>query len=336
VFPQLTTRFDRVIGVMGNSHFHTEVFDMLMRYGGACIEHDNRLLGFYRFLQGEQHTRAVAERELKRPIEPGELEKWLGDEATLDATFLGELAERSQPLCVHSRGTARLVRERFDITPTYLPFSVYRSWSASEFNSANRLRARDRLGLARHEVAVVSLGYVSSSKAPEDCIWAIEMLRGWNIPAKLYFVGEQSDFARLTSLRDSLGLESHVRFAPEYTPENIYRDYLLAADVAVQLRTHLLGGLSGALLDCIAVGLPAVANQDLATSMETPSYVAVVPDRPSPVLIAEALANLVGSRGSPSIDEERRAYCGVHNFEVYAERLCEALALDVARVSAAA
>ena len=29
---------DRVIGVMGNSHFHVEVFDLLMRYGGACIE----------------------------------------------------------------------------------------------------------------------------------------------------------------------------------------------------------------------------------------------------------------------------------------------------------
>ncbi len=47
-----------------------------------------------------------------------------------------------------------------------------------------------------------------------------------------------------------------------------------------------------ALLDCIAAGLPTVANDDMAEAMDAPSYVLRVPDHPSPVLIAEALAEI--------------------------------------------
>ena len=32
--------FDRVIDVIGNSHFHTRIFEMLRLYGAACIAHD--------------------------------------------------------------------------------------------------------------------------------------------------------------------------------------------------------------------------------------------------------------------------------------------------------
>ena len=48
--PHLSPGFDRVISVVGNSHFHLRIFEMLLRYGGACIAHDARMLGFYRCL----------------------------------------------------------------------------------------------------------------------------------------------------------------------------------------------------------------------------------------------------------------------------------------------
>ena len=336
-FPHLSNRFDRVISVMGNSHFHAEIFSMLMRYGGACIEHDNRLLGFYQHLVGDQRGRRIAERELGRPLEPGEFERWLGDEATLEATFFAEIADRSKPLCVHSRESARLVRERFGVNASYLPFSVYREWHEEQFTPANRARARARVGFSPEEIAIITLGYVGLQKAPEECIWALDLMRGWGIPAKLHFVGEVStDRARLDWLCEHLGLTSHVRFISDYVSEETYRDYLLAADAAVQLRTHLLGGLSGALLDCIAVGLPTVANRDLAESMEAPNYVFQVPDRPSPVLVAEALVAALESRTAlRQRDEARAAYCNVHNFRVYAEELCAALSLEIARSKAA-
>jgi glycosyltransferase involved in cell wall biosynthesis len=184
---------------------------------------------------------------------------------------------------------------------------------------------------------VVAMGFVNASKAPLDCILALDMLRGSGIPAELYFVGEiQGDPAPLHRLCDELEVADHVHFVSEYVTEADYRSYLLAADVGVQLRTHLLGGLSGALLDCIATGLPTVANRDLAEAMEAPSYVFPVADRPRPAQIAQALTAAIESRaGSQSRRDERRAYLDLHSFDAYARGLCQALGLDIARSAAA-
>lgn len=323
--PCLSSGFDRVVGVMGNSYFHLEVFQMLERYGGACIEHDNRLLGFYGSLLGSSRTRAAAERELGRPVTEEEIGSWLQDESRLRATFLGEIAEWASPMFVHSRVTARIVQERFSKMAIYLPFSIYRQWETDPTNQRLKSAARLKLGIAKKEFAVISLGYVHSNKAAEECIWAVDVLRSWGVPAKLYFVGEfAADQRPFRNLVSSLGLTDHVLFSSNFVDEAQYRDYLLAADAAVQLRTHFFGGLSGALLDCIAVGLPTVANEDLALAMEVPTYVSTVPDHPSPVLIAEALAKISQDDADRSqFDEARRRYSEVHSFKNYARQLCE-------------
>jgi hypothetical protein len=59
--------------------------------------------------------------------------------------------------------------------------------------------------------------------------------------------------------------------------------------VAVQLRTYGLGGLSGALLDCAAGGLPSATNESLlAAAIGVPDYVRSIADAVSPLLLAEA------------------------------------------------
>ena len=37
--PHIASAFDRVVNVVGNSDFHLRIFEMLRRYGGACIAH---------------------------------------------------------------------------------------------------------------------------------------------------------------------------------------------------------------------------------------------------------------------------------------------------------
>jgi glycosyltransferase involved in cell wall biosynthesis len=330
-FPHVSPDFDRVISVLGNSHFHLDVFRNLMRFGGACIQHDNRMLDFYSILLGRHRAERTAERELGRPLRPGELDQWLGDGAAIEATFQGEVAAISKPLFLHSSRTAQIIGERFAAKPKVLPFAIYRHWVESDFDADRQRQARDRLGIGPSEVAIISLGFVHDSKAPRECIAALEMLRFWGIPAKLYFVGEVGrDVEELKTFCRETGVGDCVSFFAEYTSEATYRDFLLAADLAVQLRTHLLGGLSGALLDCIAVGLPAVANADLADSMDAPFYVERVHDRPSPVLIANAMANIIERHGGQvRPHQERKAFASTHNFQTYAIRLSEGLALDV-------
>jgi glycosyltransferase involved in cell wall biosynthesis len=330
--PYLSVNFDRTISVLGNSHFHLSIFHHLLRYGGTAIAHDSRMLGFYRNLIGMEPTVAVASRELGRDVTSAEIDRWCADESTLEATFYGEIAEAADPVIVHSPVTARLMRDRFAIAPVHLPFCIYRPWSAEAL--AQKTAARRRLRLHEGQVVIVSFGYVHESKGPADAIWALEIMRGWRIDASLHFVGSDVHARALHALVKRLGLEDRVVFKSDYVTEQTYRDYLVGADLGLQLRWTYLGSLSGALLDCIAAGLPTVTNESLGEMMDAPEYVRCVPDQLSPVLVAEALADLLDS-GLPRTNFEaaRQAYTEAHSFRVYSERLCEALALEIRRAA---
>jgi glycosyltransferase involved in cell wall biosynthesis len=326
--------FDRVISVVGNSHFHTRIFEMLLRYGAACIAHDARMLGFYRVLLGQQRALRVASQELGRPVTEAELNIWLGDEGKLEALFLGEIVESASPTIVHSPVTARKLHERFGVEPVYLPFCIYRPWCPDELTPKRRAAARERLGIADGEVAIATFGYVQAGKAPAECIWALDVLRDWGIPASLHFVGGLEPDGPMTTglvaLVAELGLESQVHFAEGYVSEQVYRDYLLGADLAVQLRTYGLGGLSGAVLDCAAAGLPTVTNESLAAAVGVPDYVRSIPDALSPLLLAEAWTDLRGQGLCAERPESaRRAYSEQRSFRTYSLELCQALGLDV-------
>ncbi len=326
--PMLSGGFDRVVGVMGNSHLHARIFRLLMRYGGACICHDARLLGFYRILLGEAHTRATAERELGRALKPGELDLWLSDESHLVATFFADLADTTEPLMFHSRPSVDLVQARLGRQSVLLPFSIYRPWPEQALETSSRVAARGRLGVAPDVPLLVTFGFVQPAKGPEECVWALDLLRHWGIGAQLHFVGEPPpQGSAVEVLVGALGLEAQVRFHRDYVDEALYRDYLLGADAAIQLRTHNLGSLSGALLDCVAAGLPAIANAGLAESLGTPEYVYRIPDQLSPVLLADAIEELLGAGRPASWEEARRDFEAGHNFRVYADRLCSALDL---------
>jgi glycosyltransferase involved in cell wall biosynthesis len=334
-FPALYADFDRVVGVVGNSPFHTGIFDVLLRYGGACIEHDSRMLGFYRVCLGVERAIRQAERELKRRLHEGELMSWLADENSSKSLFLGELVAAAEPLFLHSARTVRLVRERYGADAVHLPFAIHRPWPSEALTPEARAEARERLNIPTSEIAIATFGMVHPTKGPQECIWAIEMLRSWGIPANLYFVGPHSDHTTgLKSLCREIGVEPYVRFLGDadgaFVGEQLYRHYLQGVDFGIQLRTIGFGTVSAALVDCIAAGLGTVTNEDLADAVEAPDYVARVPDHLSPVLIAEALADLIDRKLHTHRSEAaRRTYYDGHNFDLYARRLCVALALDV-------
>ena len=331
--PHLMPGFDRVVSVVGNSHFHLRIFDLLQRFGSACIAHDARMLGFYRILLGLERTLATASSEVRRPVAEAEFNDWLADESTTKALLLGNVAQTASPMIVHSPVTARFMLERHGVDAAYIPFCIYRPWTSAELNAGERSAARARLGLAPGEIAIATFGHVDRVKAPEECVWALDVLRGWGLNATLHFVGANKSADAddpLKLLVEKLGLSAFVRFSQqEYVSEQTYRDYLVGADLGVQLRTYGLGGLSGALLDCAAAGLPTVTNESLAAAVGVPqAYVRAIPDAVSPLLLAEALAALQEVRLATSHEAERSAYSSRRGFDTYARLLCTALSLD--------
>jgi glycosyltransferase involved in cell wall biosynthesis len=328
-FPYVSSDFDRVVGVVGNSHFHIGIIDNLLRFGGAAIVHDARMTDFYWYLRGKDRAAQQASRELGRPVAVEEVKRWLDEPNTLEALFLGEIAQAAAPLCFHATRSIKLVRDHYNVDAVRLPFCVYRGWEADQLTPRHRSDARRRLGLSDAEIALVSFGHLHYTKAPEDCIWSMEILRSWGIPATLAFAGGvHMDVAPLRKLASQLGLEDRVRFSDDYTDEALYRDWLLAADIGLQLRSMTFGSISGALMDCVTAGLPTVANEDLAGALDAPDYVRRVNDKFNPVLIAEAAAELIeAGLHSQRPEEARLAYAEEHSPAVYADRLLSALGL---------
>jgi glycosyltransferase involved in cell wall biosynthesis len=325
-------RFDAVVSVIGNSHFHLREFELLLRYGGACIAHDARMMNFYAVLLGQDRARQVASAELGRPVEASEITSWLSDHRRLEALFLGEIAAVSRPMVVHSPVTMREVCARHGVDCALLPYVPYRVPIEQALTPSGRAAARTRLGVADKEVIVATFGNVLPDRAPEELIWATAFLRAWGFPVRLVFVGMASlplaqHLASIARLHATLPEEA-ILLADQPVPEDTYRDWLAAADVGVQLRTYQFGGLSGALLDCMAAGLPTVATAHLAEAILAPAFVRTVPDAISAVLLAETVADIVDS-GSHLLRplDARRALLAERNFDVYATGLLAALGI---------
>ena len=331
--PFLSSRYDKVVSVLGNSHFHWDILCKLLRYGGACIAHDGRMLDIYNFKTGLAHTTALAEAELSRKLQPHEMAHWLSGLTPPGALLYNEAAAAASPLILHSRGAAQAIAARTGTTPVHLPFCIYRHFASDAELQSQRMEARTRLaayGAKPHEKIISTFGFVSASKAPEDCLWALSVLRTWRIPARLHFVGDvMGDPSHLHTLVRKLGLQDHVWFGGNFVDEGVWQDHLLGSDAALQLRLTGTGSLSGALSDCAGAGLPAVASAVVADAIDAPSYIVSVPDHPSPVLIAEALATLLANPPDPARHEAiRQAYAEQHSFPRYVDLLCQALALS--------
>ncbi|HYT91637.1 MAG TPA: glycosyltransferase [Gemmataceae bacterium] len=328
--PYLIDEYDRVIAIVGNSHFHIKIVEHHCRFGGACLIHDNRLADFYMAARGPQQFAKLASRWLGRAVSTEEAESWIAPHTTLPSLFFEELLAPSDPLIVHSRGIQAEVQRQYGHTASYLPFCCLRQFAESELQDSARQEARRRLALPDGRVAIVSFGIVHPAKCAEESIWALENLLAWGIPADLYFLGTAGPFKNpLLQLAGRLGIAPHVHLVDDWISEQTYRDYLVAADFAIQLRTHCFGGLSGSVSDCISAGLPTVANEDLANAMDGPEFILRVPDHATPPLIAEQLAEgyargLHHERLWPS----RARYVRDHSFESYALQMMRVLGLN--------
>jgi glycosyltransferase involved in cell wall biosynthesis len=326
--PLITGNYNGVISVLGNSHFHTRIFEIFERYGGPCILHDARLIQIYVQRFGQQEFLKFAGKLLGRSLTMEEIHAWLHTENP-PSLLLEPVIERAAPLIVHTATQKALIKARHGVdaeVTTCCPTIFFRD---EELTLAEREKARQRLGISASTFLVSSFGIVGPEKGMDTCVLASELLRSWNIPAELYFAGNANIHKpELDRIARLYGIGEFVHTDDSFVDDETYRDFLIASDAAVQLRNYGFGQLSAALTDCISAGLSCVANNDLARSCDAPSYVAVVPDRFSPLQVAEQLA-LIWEAQSGAVwnRDARAAYLETHNFEYYAKRLIEILGI---------
>ncbi len=119
---------------------------------------------------------------------------------------------------------------------------------------AERAQFKARLGLAGGEV-MIYVGRLSPQKALPNLLRAAVDVFQQRPQARLVLVGDGPEAERLRALRAELGIAKQVRFAGNVAD---VRPYLWAADLFVL--PSLSEGMSNALLEAMAAGLPCVAT----------------------------------------------------------------------------
>lgn len=319
--------YDKVVSIIGNSHFHTEILKYHLRYGGACIQHDNRMAELYAWNMGHEKFAEKASELIKRKVEIAECQNWLKDPSLLPTLFLEDIIKKSQPLIFHSKVTQKLVKQMYGVDSEYLPFSSYRHFSDNELTPEHKLTTKKKLNLPLNEIIISTFGLVTETKAPFDCVYATYFLNKWGIPATFYFVGETGTLNEpLLKLAEDLEISAKIITLNSWTSEETYKDFLVASDFAIQLRTYGFGGLSGAILDCISSGLPTVVNEDLAEATNSPKFILRTKDHISALLMAESIYEAYKEQKHQNrLNIERKEYLEKHNFQKYAEDLMKLL-----------
>ncbi len=325
----LAPGLDRVISVLGNSHYHGDIYDLLLRYGGTAISHDSRLLHFHAHRFGVPRTAQLASEELRREVSMHEVQSWLDDEAGREASLLGPASRHAGKLIFHAQASVDLVQGRFGVTANYLPFALQRSWAKEELSIESKRLAKQRLQLDPSQVHIASFGHLIQGKGMEAMLAAMRRLRACGVPAQLHWVGDASALGEVMLARAAtLGVRANIHLTQGYLSEVRYRDYFLAADFGLQLRNSGPGSISGALQDCIAAGLPTIANASLAEALDSPGCVFRVSDALDATEIAAALSVLIDTQPVMSCTEWA-AYCDRSSMANYAAQLCRILELAV-------
>ncbi len=322
----LDRRYDAIVSVLGDSGYHNSILEFFERYGGPCILHDARLTSTYIQRLGQDRILTLAASFLGRSVTAEEVWSWSQDRNP-PTLFLEPIIERASPLIVHTATQQAQIWKRYGVKAEVIACCPTYFFDNHELTALARQAARERLGLSPANFLVSSFGIVAPEKGMDTCVLAVELLRSWKIPAELYFVGGAGPHkAAVDRLSALFGIKEHVHCPTDFVEEANYRDFLIASDAGLQLRTYGFGQFSASLADCVSAGIASVASSDLAKSCDAPEYVSTVPDTFSPLQVAEQLA-LIWERqaGRGSHQGARGAYLETHNFDCYAKRLIEIL-----------
>ena len=294
-FERHASEYERIVYQMGNSPFHVYMFDVLRRYPGVLVLHDlyqSAVLNWMAISSGSpgQFSRAVFDSH-----------GYLG--LLQESEFGREWAVRNLPcsLLLIQAAAGVIVHSEF---ARKLADQCYGAGTASAWKVVPQLRSqppgnrevsRAHLGISTEDYLVCSFGFLAHTKLDD------RLLSGWinsrlanDERCHLVFVGENegAEYGRqlLTRIAER-GAAARVRITG-HVPPQAYRDYLSAADCAVQLRTDSRGETSRALLDCLSCGLPTIINSH-GSLAEVPDTVASkLPDAFTDAQLAEALDHM--------------------------------------------
>ncbi|GGA11312.1 glycosyltransferase [Dyella caseinilytica] len=295
--------FDRVLYHFGNSEFHAHMFDVLAKVGGTVALHDFYLGNLHHWMQDTGRSPGVWQRALYEGYGYHAL-KMLGETVDRNVTAFKfpcnwSVVAGADGVIVHSAHSRELANEWYgnDQTKRFAQIPHLRKVQ----NEVDRAGARRALGLDDRQLVVATFGMLSANKCNESLLEAWLSSFSDRADCKLVFVGRAADSAWEKMLHERVkaaGVRNVV--ITGFADKETYRRWLASADIAVQLRRQSRGEASGAVLDCLAWGLPTIVNAH-GSLAELPSNAAITLEDEFRVEdLAASIGKLIDSKAARS------------------------------------
>lgn len=274
--------YDRILYHFGNSPFHAHMVDLLRRHAGTVVLHDC----FLGHLFGHLQHSGLAPEALRQALYRSHgyaalaLRRTAGEAAAIAAYPCNlEVLASAQGVIVHSAHARTLLHDWYgdglDV-PIHQTGLAHASPDPAARDAA-RAVARRALGLGEDDVLVCSFGYVGAGKLSRELVQAWLRSPLAEDPAcRLVLVGGhqmRDGYAEELTAEVARASASGVKITG-YVPLEAYRQYLAAADVAVQLRANSRGETSRAVFDAMAHGVALIVNAH-GSSVELPDETAI-------------------------------------------------------------
>jgi len=251
--------YDRIVYHFGNSDAHIGMFNLLEQMPGVVVLHDFYLSGIYHYMEQSGYSDGAWTKELYNSHGYWAFGERFSSNVTEDVVWSYpcslSVIQSALGVIVHSKNSINLSRKYYGKQiSNYHLIPHLRALPAT----ANRLDDRKILGISPKEFLVCSFGIVGKHKLSQrlcDAWQKSDLAKSTD--CKLVFVGQNApgDYG------EKMGAYGGNIEITGWASQKVYRSYLSAADLAVQLRTFSRGETSGAVLDCMSFGLPTIVNE---------------------------------------------------------------------------
>lgn len=256
--------YERVLYHMGNSHFHSHLFDLLDAVPGVVVLHDFFLSAVLEYRESSLRLTGCWARELYHSHGYGAVRDFFlaSDTQAVAWQYPCSLSFIQQGLgvIVHSSYSLQLAQQWYgEDLSDWAVIPLLRAEPIGD----DRLAARRALGFGDDDFLVCAFGLLGPTKLNH------RLLNAWlqsglaeDKNCHLLFVGEdhRGDYGcELHRIMNAASAGANIHITG-WTEREVFHRYLAAADLGVQLRTLSRGETSAAVLDCLNYGLATIVN----------------------------------------------------------------------------
>ncbi|PCJ93601.1 MAG: glycosyl transferase family 1 [Porticoccaceae bacterium] len=257
--------YDRVLYHFGNSAFHQHMFELLEQIPGVIVLHDFFLSGIAAHMDVHGFKPGYWASELYNSHGYPAVQHRFTAEDTADVVWKYpcnfSVLQNAQGVIVHSENSRRLAQYWYGSSADnkWIQIPLLR---VPDIKS-DKSKARTSLNLSDKDFVVCSFGLLGPTKLNHRLLDAwLNSALAIDKSCHLVFVGENAggEYGQglLQKIRKS-GVMKRIHITG-WADTEVFRQYLAAADIGVQLRTKSRGETSAGVLDCMNYGLPTIVN----------------------------------------------------------------------------